>query len=198
MARPRSVSDDDILEATGRVVAREGVLRFTLAQVGEEAGLSAPALVQRFGGKRQLLLALSERSRREPVDALARARAKHASPLDALAHGLADALAPMETPGQVARSLEYLALDIADPEFHVHAVAFFEALRGEVARALAEAIAARELRAVDVDALARAVEVAFNGSIVTWAVHGEGSLPEAVRRDVAAVVAPYRRKARGP
>lgn len=195
MGRPRSVSDDDILAATAKVVAREGARRFTLAQVGEEAGLSAPALVQRFGGKRQLLLALSERSRREPGQALARARARTPSPLDALVEGLADAMAPACTPEDIARSLDYLALDIAEPDFHAHALAFFGAMRAEVRRALEEAQAAGELDAPDLDALARAVEVAFNGGVITWAIHRHGTLREALRHDVAAVLAPYRRGA---
>lgn len=194
MGRPRSVSDDDILEATARVVAREGARRFTLAQVGEEAGLSAPGLVQRFGGKRQLLLALSERSRREPGEAIARARARNPSPLDALVEGLADAMGPLTTPEEVARSLDYLALDMSDPEFHGHALAFFRALREEVRRTLEDARAAGELDALDLDKLARAVEVAFNGSVITWAIHRHGTLREALRHDVAAVLAPYRRR----
>jgi len=193
VARPRTVSDDDILEATARVVAREGALRFTLAQVGEEAGISAPGLVQRFGSKRRLLLALSERSRRAPGDALARARAAHDRVLDALVAGLAETMSPLETPESVARSLEYLGLDIADPEFHAHALAFFQALRGEVRRALADAVAQKELKDVDLDALARAVEVAFNGSVITWAVHRHGTLRDALRHDLALVLAPHRR-----
>ena len=193
MGRPRSVSDEQILQATMRVVAREGPLRFTLAQVGEEAGLSAPALVQRFGGKRQLLLALSARSRREPGDTLRAARAAHPSALDALVEGLAGAMAPLRTPKEVARSLEYLALDMADPEFHEHALVFFDAMRAEVAALLQEARTQGELaRQADVVALARACEVAFNGSVITWGVRQDGDLADALRRDIAAVLAPSR------
>lgn len=192
MGRPRSVSDKDILAATARVVAREGPVRFTLAQVGEEAGLSAPALVQRFGGKRELLLALSASGRRAPGDALARARREHKDPLVALAHGLGRMMAPLRTPKEVARSLDYLALDMADPDFHPHGLAFFEGLRTEVAELLREALAQRKLKPCDVDGLARAVEVAFNGSVITWAIHQDGALHDAIVRDVGAALAPYR------
>lgn len=192
MGRPRTFSDARLLEAAARVVAREGALRFTLAQVAEESGLSAPGLVQRFGGKRQLLLALSEHGRGTPSDALARARRAHASPLDALVAGLADAMGSLRTPEAVAKSLDYLALDIAEPDFRAHALAFFHALRDEVRALLREAIERGELARCDVDDLARAVEVAFNGSVITWALHRDGALGDAMRRDLAAVLAPYR------
>lgn len=192
MARPRTISDEKLLKATARVVAREGALRFTLAQVGKEAGISAPALVQRFGGKRQLLLALSAHSRRAPGDAIAEARKTHASRVDAVIEGLAATLASLSTPKNVATSLEYLALDIAEDDFHAHALAFFQALRGEVRATLREAAARGELLPCDADELARAVEVAFNGSVITWAIHRHGTLYEATRRDIGAVLAPYR------
>lgn len=201
MARPRTVSDETILRATARVVAREGARRFTLQQVGDEAGISAPGILQRFGTKRALLLALSAHARRAPGDALREARAQHASHLDALVHGLADQMEGLGSPQAIARSLDYLALDIADPEFHAHARAYFDAMREEVRALLADAQAARELRRdADVDALARAVEVAFNGSVVAWAAHHrEGTLADAMRHDLRAVLAPYLRTRRtGP
>lgn len=178
-----------------RVVSREGALRFTLEQVGREAGITAPAVLQRFGTKRKLLLALSERGRREPGDAFARARAQHASRVDALVHGLTERMTGIGTPKEIARSLEYLGLDMADPGFHEHALAFFDALRGEVEALLREAAEKGELeKTVDVPAVARACEVAFNGSVITWGVrHGpEASLAEAVRHDLVATLAPFR------
>src|SRR5262245_53218875 len=56
--RPRAIADADILTATHRAVTRVGPMRLTLADVAREAGVSPATLVQRFGSKRQLLLAL--------------------------------------------------------------------------------------------------------------------------------------------
>ena len=56
--RPRTVSDAQILYATQRAMSRLGPTRMTLAAVAKEAGLSAATLVQRFGSKRGLMLAL--------------------------------------------------------------------------------------------------------------------------------------------
>ena len=55
--RPRQASDEAILAAAFRAIARLGPAKLTLADVAAEAGLSAAALVQRFGSKRALLLA---------------------------------------------------------------------------------------------------------------------------------------------
>ncbi len=51
MPRPKLVSDDDVLQATRRVMLREGTDRFTLADVAKEVGLSRAALIQRFDNK---------------------------------------------------------------------------------------------------------------------------------------------------
>ena len=57
--RPRKASDAEVFAAAGRVMARVGPAQLTLAQIAGEAGLTAGALVQRFGSKRELLVALS-------------------------------------------------------------------------------------------------------------------------------------------
>ena len=59
--RPKKATDDEIFTATTRVMLRLGPHEVTLADIAAEAGLTASALVQRFGSKRALLLALSER-----------------------------------------------------------------------------------------------------------------------------------------
>lgn len=76
MPRPKLVSDDDVLEATRRVMLREGPDRFTLADVAKEVGLSRAALIQRFDNKAGLarhvaihgLTALQQLSTAEEID----------------------------------------------------------------------------------------------------------------------------------
>src|SRR3712207_9546177 len=57
--RPRTVSDDDILAATGRALQRASPAQLTLADVAAEAGLPPATPLPRFGSKRGLLLALA-------------------------------------------------------------------------------------------------------------------------------------------
>ena len=44
--RPRTIPDEAILEATGRVIGQLGPARFTLADVATEVGLSPATLVE--------------------------------------------------------------------------------------------------------------------------------------------------------
>ena len=59
MARPRTISDEELIAATVRVMSRLGPVKMTLAAVAEEAGVTAATLVQRFGSKRRLMLTSS-------------------------------------------------------------------------------------------------------------------------------------------
>ena len=58
MPRPKLVSDTDVLEATRRVMLRQGP-DFTLTDVAAEVGLSRAALIQRFANKAGLAARLA-------------------------------------------------------------------------------------------------------------------------------------------
>ncbi|HEY9009986.1 MAG TPA: helix-turn-helix transcriptional regulator [Devosia sp.] len=62
MPRPKLVSDTDVLDATRRVMLREGA-GFTLADVATEVGLSRAALIQRFENKTGLARQLAAHNR---------------------------------------------------------------------------------------------------------------------------------------
>src|SRR5262245_23054417 len=199
--RPRTVTDDELLAAACRAMGRVGPGALTLARVGREAGLSPSTLVQRFGSKRGLLLAVASRGAdavRENFDGL---RAAHRSPLAAL-RAYAECFAQMfESPGTVAHHLSYLQLDLTDPEFFRHTRAQARASREAIRDLLGDAVAAGELRATHVgrlDALARAVEVTLSGSLWTWVFHREGKAVDWVRQDLDALLRPYGGPARRP
>ena len=120
--RPRATSDADILSATYRIVSRLGP-NLTLADIAKEAGVSPATLVQRFGSKRGLLLALASSGSQGLPEEFARIRAAHRSPLAALV-GVGDCMAAMaESPETLSNSLSFLQMDLVDPEFHKHALA---------------------------------------------------------------------------
>ena len=87
--RPRSASDEAIFEAVAAVVTASGPSGLTLAAVGERAGLSAPALAQRFGSKQGLLAAFAARQVIAVTGALAATRAGQADPVTAVVTVLA-------------------------------------------------------------------------------------------------------------
>src|SRR5437868_3898561 len=55
--RQRKAEDPDVFAALVRVMGRVGPAELTLRAIAAEAGVTAGALVQRFGSKRALLLA---------------------------------------------------------------------------------------------------------------------------------------------
>src|SRR3954463_7985444 len=103
--RPRAASDAQILEATARAVTRLGPARLTLAHVAAEAGLAPATLVQRFGSKRGLLLAVSRYGIEQNDEAFEDARAANPSPLAALVGACVAAARWFDTPQALANHL---------------------------------------------------------------------------------------------
>ena len=191
--RPRKASDEEVFAAAYRVMGRRGPAELTLAEIAREAGLTAGALVQRFGSKRALMLALFERASQGTVELFGGLRKGRRSPL-AVLRAYADCMAAMgETPAGLAHSLSYLQLDFTDPEFHRYARAQAKTARAEIRALLEEAVEAGELRRrTDTGALARLVETTIGGSLLAWGFHQDGTARAWVRHDLRLALAPYR------
>jgi len=194
--RPRQASDDQIFQAAFRAVSRVGPVRLTLADVAGEAGLSAAALVQRFGSKRGLLLAAVSSGSGGNDVWLADLRARHRSPFAALL-ALADCMVMMgSTPEAIANTLAFLQIDLTDPDFHRHAVSASQSTRDGIRALVKDAIATGELRRTEAGRLASAIHATLNGSLLNWAVHREHTLVEWIRRDLKTLLEPYRTRRR--
>jgi AcrR family transcriptional regulator len=191
--RPRETSDEQILAATARVMQRRSPTQLTLADVAEEAGVVPATLIQRFGSKRGLLLAMCRTAPAAVPQQFAAARAKHASPLAALIELYVDCTSFAPTPEAMANGLAYLQIDLTDPDFHAITLAQFRAIREETRKLLDEAVTARELRPCDTAELARLIQHLNGGAMLSWAVYREGSVGSWVRRDLEALLAPCRR-----
>lgn len=190
--RPRKASDDDVFAAAIRVMGRVGPAELTLAAIAAEAGITAGALVQRFGSKLALLRALSKGAAEHSRDLAADVRAAHASPLVALiAYARCVAgLAP--SPAALARNLAYLQLDLTDRHLYPPLLKQARATRAAYRTFVADAVRAGELAAGgDVDGVARLLDTAITGSLMTWAVYREGAAADWIERDVRAALAPF-------
>ena len=186
MPRPRTVSDEAILDAVLALAHRVGPARVTFAAAAAETGLSAATLVQRFGTKRELLLAADKRGVDLWVSALDRSTAP--SPVARVVEGLVLAGDPNRTPEQMANSVAMLQLDLADPDFHAETLRGARAVRARIAGDLGAALAAGELRpGTDVGALATLLETTYHGAMIGWAIHREGTLVDWMREQVEAV-----------
>jgi len=197
VSRPRQASDQDILQAAFRAIARLGPARLTLADVAAEAGVSAAALVQRFGSRRALLLAAAADAATGADYIFPGLRARHRSPVAALV-GLGDCMAAFgATPEMVANNLSFWQADLTDPEFHRHALAASRGMRAGIRALVREAMTAGELVQCNAGRLSATLHATLNGSMVNWAVQREGSLAAWLRRDLRAVLEPYRPLRRG-
>jgi AcrR family transcriptional regulator len=194
--RPRETTDEEILAATGRVMQRLGPTQITLADIAKEAEVVPATLIQRFRTKRGLLLATCRSAPDMVPRQFAEARARYGSPLAALVEIYADCSGFTPTPEAVANGLAYLQVDLTDPEFHAITLAQFRAMREETRRLLDQAVAARELRACDTEELGRLLQQLNDRAMLGWAVFQEGSLERWVRREVEALLRPYRRGSR--
>lgn len=195
--RPRKVSDEEIFAATYRAMSRLGPGELTLAEIAAEAGVTAGALSQRFGSKRQLLLDLAEGAAASAGDFIRELGATHRSPLAAIRE-YAECLAHLAaSPGALARNLAYLQIDLSDPDFRKHLEVQARATRAGMEGLLAAAVAAGELvRSTDVQSLARTVDVTLSGSLMTYATYQDGTAVKWLRDNCDLVLAPYLKKKR--
>lgn len=190
--RPRKVSDDAIYTAAIRAMGRLGPADLTLAEIAAEAGLTASALVQRFGSKRALLLTMSEQLAASTEGFITGLEAAHRSPLAAL-RAYADCMAGLAvSPAALFRNLAYLQIDLTDPEFRTHLEAQARGTRAGLEALLASARRAGELIAgTDPARLARTIEAVLSGSMLTWGFYRKGTAARWMRDDLEAVLAPY-------
>ena len=189
--RPRKASDEEVFAATHRAMTQWGPGELTLQHVAAEAGITAGALVQRFGGKRQLLLALTASASAATegyIEALPSGRGPLAS-LRAYARGMAGLAT---SPAALARNLAYLQIDLADPEFRAHLATQARATRTGLQRLVTEAIAQGELRdTADAATLAKLVETVLSGSLMTWAFYQEGKAADWLEQDLDVALSPW-------
>jgi AcrR family transcriptional regulator len=192
MSRPKTMPDAAVVEAASRVITRSGPSQFTLAEVAREAGLAPATLIQRFGSKRGLLLALARMAAEGAGDCFAKVRAENRSPLKALLASFDEMACMAETPEALANSLAFLQIDLTDPEFRQWTLMNSRAMLAGFQALLEDAIQAGELKPCDTQGLARLVQAAAHGSLVSWAFHQEGGVGDWMRRDLELLLTPYR------
>jgi AcrR family transcriptional regulator len=191
--RPRTVEDAAIFAATARAVGRLGPMRLTLADVASEAGLTAAALVHRFGSRRGLLLAFAQQAPSMVEECFVAVRAAHASPLAALVAAATDMAEHVRSPEELVNSIAFLQIDLSDEDFRQPALANSKQILAGYEALIKDAIGAGELAECDPRALARAIQAITGGSLINWAIHREGRVAAFVRRDVETLLRPLTR-----
>src|SRR5262245_19355680 len=118
--RRRKAEDADVFAALVRVMHRRGPAELTLREIAAEAGVTAGALVQRFGSKRALLLAHARHASATGDIGVAVVERRTSSPLKALRSVTAVHAQLAGSPRAALRNLAYLHNDLADPVLRVH------------------------------------------------------------------------------
>jgi AcrR family transcriptional regulator len=190
--RPRGIDDAVILQRTVDVIGRVGPAKLTLAAVAAEAGVVPATLIQRFGSKHGLLIAVAKQSAQGADAAFERLRERHPEPLSALEALVVDSMSPMTTPETFANHLAFLCMDLTDPQLHEHALAIHEAQRAAIRSLLNEAVARADLRAgTDTAVLAGSIQAVIAGAGLSWALDRQGTLPQRLRRELRALLTPH-------
>jgi AcrR family transcriptional regulator len=190
--RARTVSDATILAATARMISRVGPARLTLADVGEEVGLAPATLLQRFGSKRGLLIALVQQAVESVDDSFTSVRASRQSALDAAIAAAGTMAEHVRTPEELANNLAFFQIDLSDAEFHRLALEHSRRVLAGYQSLLQEAVTVGELVECDAGALASALQAVAAGSLLNWAIHRDGPVADWVRADIETLITPYR------
>jgi len=181
-----------VFAALVRVMQRRGPAELTLREIAAEAGVTAGALVQRFGSKRAMLLAHARYAAATGDVGVTVPRPRTSSPLEALRSVTAVHAQLAGSPRAALRNLAYLHSDLVDPVLRGHLLRLSRAARVHYEKLLVDAVAAGELRAdTNGPGLARSIEVTLGGSFLAWTLYREGSAAEWLREDLEATLRPY-------
>jgi AcrR family transcriptional regulator len=187
--------DSAILSAAAKVVSKTGPERFTLADVGQEVGLSAATLVQRFGSKRLLMLAMLEQMTTLVNGRFAANVAEGETPLESLYAAALDRADPAHGPENVANGMAFLLMEIGDPDFHAIAVSSARQAVAAYKTMLDNAIEDGDLSHDGIDTLdlAETIHSMTLGSLMMWVINREAETKPRTKRDLDTLLRPYRR-----
>jgi AcrR family transcriptional regulator len=175
MARPRTVEDDDILNAAERAISERGASTFSIESVALPLGVTPQAILRRFGSKQALVLAIAERRTRRAVTALSQGPNLGSSPLEAMVGFFERRMSSREyNRKQVRSNFGFMLRGLEDESVRPHLLRQAALVRANLRAFLAAAIEAGELEG-DADEITALVESLYNGALYVWAMRGRGS-----------------------
>lgn len=177
MARPRTVADEQVLDAALALMLAKGPESVTFAAVAEVTRLAPATLVQRFGSKPALVKAVLARAW-DLLDARTEALAAATEPTPAGAVALLERLSDYPADDAYADQLMVLREDLRDADLRARGVRWGDRLAAILAPRLADAAGPREDRAREMTAL-------WQGTVLWWAFERRGTPAAAVAAALA-------------
>jgi AcrR family transcriptional regulator len=175
--RQKTLSDEAVLDVALGVMFAKGLGDFTLADVSAVCGMAPATLVQRFGGKHELIVRAIAQDNQTFAKALSDLPPTPGmAGVIAIFRLLTPDLAEAET---LADQLLWLRLDIRDPALNALARERFTLLRAAVAGRMAHS-------RFPGPALAKLIEAQWQGALNQWAIRPEGRLGDYVTNSLAA------------
>lgn len=193
MARPKKVSDEDLVAAAYELVMDDGPNNLTFEKLSEKVGLVPAALVRRFRNKRNLLLeadryALNRTSTHRQV-----AMDEQQSPINAIIAGFVHELSFATSIKRFVHGQEFLLMDFADHALYQNYEVSFRERHNEVADLIREAQARGELSPdLDPNEIARLLQMILHGAGHVWAMTQEGPIEDYINHFVQLALDPYR------
>lgn len=195
MARPKKVSDEDLIACAYELLMEVGPRALTFEKLGERVGLVPAALVRRFSNKHNLL---QEIDRYAVARSTARREAllsESDSPIDAILTGFITELSFASTLERFIHGQEFLLMDLGQKDLYTNYQDSFRRRHEEVVQLLRQAQAQEELTAeANVEELARLLQLIQHGSGHVWAMTQEGPIEDYINYFVRLALEPYRLK----
>ncbi|GLZ48173.1 TetR family transcriptional regulator [Actinomycetospora sp. NBRC 106375] len=183
MPRPKTRTDEQILDAALELVHAGGVERLTLAAVGERCGLSAATLVQRFGTK----ATLTHRALWHAWDRLDASTAELAAAVPKTPEGAVELLIGLsrqygDDVATYRGGLLVLHEDLGDPSLRARGSAWERALTDALDECFASTRGAPS-------GIGHVLASHWQGALTWWAFDASSSLPDYLTRSLDALIA---------
>lgn len=177
MPRPRTVTEDAVLNAAADMIGRGGPAALTFAAVGKIAGLAPATLVQRYGSRDALLQATLLRMWGRLDDATQRADELRPVSVEGAVALLVGLSGQYGKDDDDAQGLLLLREDFRDPVLRARGVDWGDALARALGRRITDEPAAEMV-------LGRLMASQWQGCLIWWGFARTGSLREYVRREL--------------
>ncbi len=193
MARPKSIEDQELIEAAYELLMEYGPKGLTFESLGQKVGLVPAALVRRFANKRALLMEVDRYALARSNARLEEVMAKQASPIDAILAGFVAELSFASTIERFIHGQEYLLMDLADKDLYANYHVSFKQRHEQVAALLKSAQERGEIsKDIDVQEFARFLQMILHGAGHVWAMSQEGPIEDYINHFVQMAIKPYK------